>query len=232
MPTGWGSLMLPCWGEEQATLVCPWQFQELLRPAAQVVPQDGKIGRTICFSSVHFARWKWYKKRCNWGKPRLSSFFFCFQLWSGGRRETLLHIIGWLHLKSLSSVDFVGMFVVLNTWKNLSSVSFLLGTAVVCFFFHGVQLCSLWLTTGVPAMLAIGSVTQLRYNIDSLFKPDPVDFDSSCCVLMIHIYICDVCRLYLIINDQQKKRFIVWQTSKEFATFEFKTTDACHSIWT
>ena len=79
-------------------------------------------------------------------------------------------------------------------------------------------------------MLAIGGVTQLRYDIDSLFKPGPVDFDSSCCALMIHIYICDVCRLYLIINDQQKKRFIVWQTSKGFATFDFKTTDACHSI--
>eukprot|EP00435_Cladocopium_sp_Y103_P006877 s142_g2.t1 len=33
-------------GEEQATLVCPWQFQELLRPAA-VVPQGGKIGTMV-----------------------------------------------------------------------------------------------------------------------------------------------------------------------------------------
>ena len=39
-------------GEEQATLVCPWQFQELLRPAAQVVPQDGKIG-TMVFTDPH-----------------------------------------------------------------------------------------------------------------------------------------------------------------------------------
>jgi len=39
-------------GEEQATLICPWQFQELLRPAAQVVPQDGKIG-TMVFTDPH-----------------------------------------------------------------------------------------------------------------------------------------------------------------------------------
>lgn len=64
------------------------------------------------------------------------------------------------------------------------------------------------LQPGVPAMLALGGVTQLRYNIDSLFKPDPVDFDSSCCALMIHnIYICDVCRLYLLINKVNDSLF-------------------------
>ena len=42
--------LVPCQGEEQATLICPWQFQELLRPAAQAIPQDGKIGRTLCFN--------------------------------------------------------------------------------------------------------------------------------------------------------------------------------------
>ena len=39
----------------------------------------------------------------------------------------------------------------------------------------------------MPALLTIGGVTQLRYNIDSLFRPGAVDFDLSCCALMIHI---------------------------------------------
>lgn len=32
-------------GEEQATLICPWQFQEMLRPAPAAVVPDGRIGQ-------------------------------------------------------------------------------------------------------------------------------------------------------------------------------------------
>lgn len=36
----WGQLR----GQEQATLICPWQFQELLRPAPAAVVQQDRIG--------------------------------------------------------------------------------------------------------------------------------------------------------------------------------------------
>ncbi|CAK9046008.1 unnamed protein product [Durusdinium trenchii] len=36
-----------CDGEEQATLICPWQFQEMLRPAPAAVVPDGRIGTMV-----------------------------------------------------------------------------------------------------------------------------------------------------------------------------------------
>ena len=68
------------WGEEQATLVCPWQFQELLRPAA-VVPQNGKIGGSWLGRKA--------KKWRLWNSFNYVTFWLIRKTWKSGKVQTI-----------------------------------------------------------------------------------------------------------------------------------------------